>query len=107
MKYCEMTKAELSSELALLQKQYSDVKAKGLSLDISRGKPCREQLDLSDGMLQYVQSAEDCKTENGFDCRNYGLFDGVPEAKRLFSELFIEIPKSTPEIMLPTTPLLI
>ena len=87
MKYCEMTKAELSSELALLQKQYSDVKAKGLSLDISRGKPCREQLDLSDGMLQYVQSAEDCKTENGFDCRNYGLFDGVPEAKRLFSEL--------------------
>lgn len=87
MKYCEMTKAELADELALLQKQYNDIKAKGLSLDISRGKPCREQLNLSDGMLQFVQTADDCKTENGFDCRNYGLFDGVPEAKKLFSEL--------------------
>ena len=87
MKYCEMTKVELASELDLLQNQYNAIKAKGLSLDISRGKPCREQLDLSDGMLQFVQTAEDCKTENGFDCRNYGLFDGVPEAKKLFSEL--------------------
>ena len=59
----------------------------GMSLDISRGKPCREQLDLSDGILTCLESASDCISENGFDCRNYGMLDGLPEAKRLFSEL--------------------
>ena len=87
MKYCDMTRSALAEEYARLQKEYEAVKSKGLSLDISRGKPCREQLSLSDGMLECVQTAEDCKAENGFDCRNYGLFDGVPEAKKLFSEL--------------------
>ncbi len=82
-----MSKAALAAEYEALKGAYEKVKAKGLKLDISRGKPCTEQLNLSDGMLKCVQTAEDCKTENGFDCRNYGLFDGVPEAKKLFSEL--------------------
>ena len=87
MNYCEMSHSALAAEYDALKVAYENVKAKGLKLDISRGKPCTEQLNLSDGMLKYVQTAEDCKTENGFDCRNYGLFDGVPEAKKLFSEL--------------------
>ena len=82
-----MSHSALAAEYDALKVAYENVKAKGLKLDISRGKPCTEQLNLSDGMLKYVQTAEDCKTENGFDCRNYGLFDGVPEAKKLFSEL--------------------
>jgi len=82
-----MSPAALAAEYEALKVAYENVKAKGLKLDISRGKPCTEQLNLSDGMLKYVQTAEDCRAENGFDCRNYGLFDGVPEAKKLFSEL--------------------
>ena len=89
MKYCEMTKEALSAEYATLKSKYEQIKAKGLSLDISRGKPCTEQLNLSDGLLTCLNGAEDCKTEGGFDCRNYGLFDGVPEAKKLFSELLV------------------
>ena len=89
MKYCEMTKEALSAEYATLKNKYEQIKAKGLSLDISRGKPCTEQLNLSDGLLTCLSGPEDCKTEGGFDCRNYGLFDGVPEAKKLFSELLV------------------
>lgn len=87
MKYYEMTKEALSAEYTALKKEYEKVKAKGLSLDISRGKPCTEQLNLSDGMLTCLKGAEDCKTEGNFDCRNYGLFEGVPEAQKLFSKL--------------------
>ncbi len=86
-KYCEMNSAELCAAYSDLKKQYEDIKKLGMSLDISRGKPCTEQLNLSDGMLTCVSSAEDCRTEKGFDCRNYGLLDGVPEVKKLFSEL--------------------
>ncbi len=86
-KYCEMNSAELCAAYSDLKKQYEDIKKLGMSLDISRGKPCTEQLNLSDGMLACVSSAEDCRTEKGFDCRNYGLLDGVPEVKKLFAEL--------------------
>ena len=87
MKYCEMSREELSLEHASLVKEYEKIKASGLKLDISRGKPCTEQLNLSDGMLTVLKDAGDCKTEAGFDCRNYGLFEGVPEAQAMFSEL--------------------
>ncbi len=91
MKYCEMSKEELKNEYEALKKEYESFKASGMKLDISRGKPCTEQLDLSDGLLNALRDAADCKTEDGFDCRNYGLFEGVPEAQRLFSEL-LDIP---------------
>lgn len=87
MKYCEMSRAALEAEYAELNEEYEKVKSSGLSLDISRGKPCTDQLDLSDGLLTVLEGAEDCKTEAGFDCRNYGLLEGVPEAQKLFSEL--------------------
>ena len=87
MKYCEMSREALAAELAKLNAEYEEIKARGIKLDISRGKPCTEQLNLSDGMLTVLKGKEDCKTEAGFDCRNYGLFEGVPEAQKMFSEL--------------------
>ncbi len=88
MKYCEMTHEQLTSSYADLKKEYEAVKAMGMSLDISRGKPCREQLDLSDGILTAVTTSDECMNEKGFDCRSYGLLDGVPEVKKHFSELY-------------------
>ena len=82
-----MSHEALLAEYESLKNEYEKIKASGLKLDISRGKPCTAQLDLSDGILDILRGADDCKTEAGFDCRNYGLFEGVPEAQKLFSEL--------------------
>ena len=87
MKYTEMSRAELAAEHEALKKAYADFCAKGLKLDLSRGKPGADQLDLLTDMLDCMKGTADCKAENGFDCRNYGLLDGIPEAKRLFSNL--------------------
>ena len=86
MKYTEMSRPALEAELAAMQKAYEAFQARGLKLDLSRGKPGAEQLDIMEGMLDCLK-AEDCKTAGGFDCRNYGLLDGTPEAKKLFSDL--------------------
>ncbi len=91
MTYEMMSDEALKSEQAKLLKEYEDIKARGLSLDLSRGKPSRAQLDLMTDMLTVLSKDEDCFAENGFDCRNYGVLDGIPEAKRLFSEL-LDIP---------------
>ncbi len=82
-----MSHEALLAEYESLKNEYEKIKASGLKLDISRGKPCTAQLDLSDGILDILHGSDDCKTEAGFDCRNYGLFEGVPEAQKLFSEL--------------------
>lgn len=66
-----------------LFKRYEDFKSRKLKCDMSRGKPCREQLDLSMGMLDIT----DYKSWDGTDCRNYGGLDGIPEAKQLFAQL--------------------
>jgi hypothetical protein len=60
MNYCEMSREALENELQVLQKKYNEIKESGLKLDISRGKPCTEQLNLSDGLLTVLQGAEDC-----------------------------------------------
>ncbi|MBQ9948946.1 MAG: aminotransferase class I/II-fold pyridoxal phosphate-dependent enzyme [Oscillospiraceae bacterium] len=86
MLYTEMTKEQLAAEKAALEKQYADYKAKGLKLDMSRGKPAPEQLDLSIDMLLHCLDG-DYKSSNGIDCRNYGVLDGIPEAKKLFEEM--------------------
>ncbi len=93
MNYSEFSQAQLLEEKNKLQAEYDKFKAMGLSLDLSRGKPGADQLNLSDGMLTCIKDAADCKTDAGFDCRNYGLFDGIPEAKKMFSEL-LGIPES-------------
>ena len=87
-KYSEMTREELLFEKESTEKRYSEKKALGLKLDISRGKPCPEQLALSLPMLDLVNSkTENFKCENGFDIRNYGVIDGIPECRRLFGEI--------------------
>ena len=83
-----MSREELSSELAALSAQYDALKSQNLALDLSRGKPGKDQLDLVEDMLTCLSTSSECKGENGFDYRNYGILDGIPEAKRLFSELF-------------------
>lgn len=87
-KYSEMTREELVFEKELLKKRYEEKKALGLKLDISRGKPCPEQLALSLPMLDLINSeTENFKNENGFDIRNYGVIDGILECRRLFGEI--------------------
>ncbi|MHB1150894.1 MAG: aminotransferase class I/II-fold pyridoxal phosphate-dependent enzyme [Eubacteriales bacterium] len=91
MTYAQMPQHLLTEELAVLRKQYSHYKNKNLTLDMSRGKPGADQLVQTQEMLGVISSPDDCITENGFDCRNYGLLDGIPEAKRIFSDL-LDVP---------------
>lgn len=86
-KYQEMTKEELLVEKATLEKQFEEIKALNLKLDMSRGKPSAEQLDLSMDILDVLDSKSIIKGENGMDLRNYGILDGIPEAKRLMAEM--------------------
>ncbi len=85
--YNQLSKEELLELKATLEAKYNDVKAKGLNLDMSRGKPAAAQLDISNTMLDVLTSESNLKAENGFDCRNYGILDGIPEAKKLFADL--------------------
>ncbi|MBQ0146063.1 MAG: aminotransferase [Lachnospiraceae bacterium] len=79
-------------KLEELRKKYEEVKAQNLSLNMSRGKPSGEQLELSAGLMDVLNSKSDLKSEDGTDCRNYGVLDGIPECKRLMSEM-MEIPE--------------
>jgi DNA-binding transcriptional MocR family regulator len=81
-KFTEMTHEELTEQKKLLEARYNEFKAKGLSLDMSRGKPGREQLDLSTPMLDIDDYEAD-----GIDLRNYGLLDGIPSCRKLFADL--------------------
>ena len=85
--YKDMTREELLTEKAVLEKQFANIKAKRLKLDMSRGKPSKEQLELSHGMMDVLHS--DCyfNDETGTDCRNYGILTGIPEAKRLMGAM--------------------
>lgn len=87
MRYTEMNKNELGILYSELKKEYDEVRSRGLSLDLSRGKPGREQLDMMEGMLDCIRCGDDCIGEGGVDYRNYGILEGIPEAKELFSEL--------------------
>lgn len=87
MKYSEMTESGLSSICRSLLSEYENIKAQGLSLDMSRGKPSPEQVSISDGILTVLKTGEDCKSSGGADMRNYGLLAGCEDARRLFGEL--------------------
>lgn len=85
--YKELTRKELLDLQKELLAEYHSQKDKGLKLDISRGKPSKEQLDLSMPMLDVLGSDSDMHAEDGTDVRNYGLLDGIPEAKKLMGDL--------------------
>ena len=88
MKYSELSTEEKKEQLKRAQIEFDCLCKLKLSLDLSRGKPITEQLDLSDALLTSVTGEHgDYIGEHGFDYRNYGLLDGIPEAKNLFSEL--------------------
>ena len=81
--YFEMDRQQLEAEHEALQALYKEYQSRGLKLDMSRGKPCPEQLDLSMDMLKL----EDYRGDNGTDSRNYGLLEGMPEARVFFADL--------------------
>ncbi len=85
--YKDMSREELLQEKAALEAQYEEVKARGLKLDMSRGKPSAAQLDLSMGMMDILNSTTDLKCAAGVDCRNYGILDGIDEAKELLADM--------------------
>lgn len=86
MNLFQMNKNELEAFRNETKAQYDDFKALGLSLNMSRGNPCKEQLELSLGMLNVFDDG-DFKSENGIDVRNYGMLDGIPEAKKFFADM--------------------
>ena len=87
MQYNDMSKEELLALKESLNKEYAEAKAKGLALDMSRGKPSAKQLDVSLGLLDTINSSSDLKSLDGTDCRNYGVLDGIPEAKKLMADM--------------------
>lgn len=87
MVYKSASKEALLNERNSLLKEYEQYKTKGLSLNMARGKPSPEQLNLSMSMLDSINSADACESENGIDCRNYGGLDGIDECKNLFADI--------------------
>ncbi len=85
--YKDMTKEELEREIKALKKEYKKYQDMDLRLDMSRGKPCREQLDISMGMLDALNSEADLSCADGTDCRNYGVLTGIEEAKVLLGDM--------------------
>ncbi len=90
-KFTEMTKEELLELKAPLKEKYKEYRAKNLSLNMARGKPCAEQLDLSMGMMDVLNSSSDLTCDDGTDCRNYGVLDGIKEAQELLADM-MEVP---------------
>lgn len=85
--YSEMSREELQALRKELQKKYREYQGMDLKLDMSRGKPSVDQLDLSMGMMDVLSSSDDLTCEDGTDCRNYGVLDGIREAKELIGDM--------------------
>ncbi len=92
MQYSQMSLEERKALLAELKEKYNEFKARDLSLNMARGKPSNAQLDISMGMMDVLSSSDDLTCEDGTDCRNYGVLDGLPEAKRLLGDM-MEVPE--------------
>ncbi|WP_408072169.1 aminotransferase [Butyrivibrio sp. JL13D10] len=92
--YKEMTKQELEQELANLRAEYKRFQDMDLTLNMARGKPCHEQLDISMGMMDALNSEADLSCEDGTDCRNYGVLDGIYEAKVLIGAMMENKPEN-------------
>jgi DNA-binding transcriptional MocR family regulator len=82
----QLSPQDLQANKQQLQERYLEFQSKNITLDMTRGKPCSEQLDLAMGLFDCVDDSH-YAAEDGADCRNYGGLDGIAEAKALFSEL--------------------
>ena len=91
--YLEMTDEELKSELDELKKEYKKVQSMDMQLNMSRGIPCIDQLDLSMHMMDVLDSSSDLTCEDGTDCRNYGQLTGIQEARELLGDMMENNPK--------------
>lgn len=87
MNYLNGDKKMLEEEYAQLLTQYENAKSMGLNLNMARGKPGNEQLEISVHMLDIVNSSSTCKSVDGTDCRNYGLLEGLPSCRHLFAQI--------------------
>ena len=85
--YQELSKEELLSLKAQLEKDFEDAKGKGLKLDMSRGKPSVAQLDMGMDIFDVLNSGSDLTSMEGVDVRNYGVLDGILEAKNLMADI--------------------
>ena len=90
--YKEMSKEQLLHEKDMLEQKFKEIQEKNLKLDMSRGKPSAAQLNLSNGMMDILNSDSNMMSEGGVDCRNYGIMDGIPEARRLLADMS-EVPE--------------
>ena len=88
MTYHSMTNEQLKEILECELVKYNKLVASGKKLDIARGKPGRSQLNISEGLLETISSNDDALIEDGVDCRNYGILEGLPSARKLFAEVF-------------------
>ena len=91
--YLSLSREELLAEKESLQKKYEEYKAMSLSLNMTRGIPCREQVDLSEDMLHVIDSGDKC-ISGKTDIRNYGMLDGIPEMKQIFADLLHTLPEN-------------
>lgn len=94
MSYAELTHAELAALRESLEQEYARHCAKELALNMARGKPAAAQLELSLPLLDTVDASSDLFAEDGTDCRNYGVMDGIPEAKRLMASIMDHDPRN-------------
>ncbi len=85
--YKDLSKEELLTLQEQLNKKYEEAMVKGLKLDMSRGKPAASQLDMEMDFMNVLNADSVLKTEEGVDCRNYGVMDGIPEAKKLIGDV--------------------
>ena len=85
--YQELSKEELVSLKAELEKKFEDAKGKGLKLDMSRGKPSVAQLDMGMDIFDVLNSTSDLTSMEGIDVRNYGVLDGILEAKNMMADI--------------------
>jgi DNA-binding transcriptional MocR family regulator len=86
-----MTSASIAATRSELESRYADLAGRGRSLDMTRGKPCPEQLDLSSDLFTILRP-NDYRAADGTDCRNYGGLEGLPEARRLLADFLDAAP---------------
>ena len=92
--YVELGNDELAALKDRLEREHAEIKARGLSLNMARGKPAKAQLDLSMPLLETITTLEDCVSTDGTDCRNYCVVDGLPEAKALMASMLDDDPEN-------------
>ncbi len=94
MNYLNCSKQELEKEYSALVNRFEELKGKQLKLNMARGKPGKAQLDISNGLLETINSTSDFVGNDGMDCRNYGILEGIDECKKLFGEILGVAPEN-------------